>query len=99
MAERWPGLMNSVQAAEYLGVSVDTLQRERAAGRIKSVLLRGMVKYSREALDVFIRDLPEGTGTCVANEVRERKQQEERKGKRQSRRVHAESLRDEQPAA
>jgi excisionase family DNA binding protein len=98
MAERWPGLLNTVQAAEYLGVSADTVQRERAAGRIKSVLLRGMVKYSREALDEFIRDLPEGSGTCVANEVRERKRKED-KSKRQSRRVHAESLRDGQPAA
>jgi excisionase family DNA binding protein len=93
MAERWPGLLNTVQAAEYLGVSADTVQRERAAGRIKSVLLRGMVKYSREALDEFIRDLPEGTGTCVANEVRERKRKEERNRKRKSSRVA------EQPAA
>jgi excisionase family DNA binding protein len=93
MAERWPGLLNTVQAAEYLGVSADTVQRERAAGRIKSVLLRGMVKYSREALDDFIRDLPEGTGTCVANEVRERKRKEERNSKRKSSRVA------EQPAA
>lgn len=84
MSERWPGLLNTLQAAEYLGVSADTVQRERAAGRIKSVLLRGMVKYSREALDEFIRDLPEGTGTCIANEVRERKRKEERKSKRHS---------------
>jgi excisionase family DNA binding protein len=93
MAERWPGLLNTLQAAEYLGVSADTVQRERAAGRIKSVLLRGMVKYAREALDEFIRDLPEGTGTCVANEVRERKRKEERNSKRKSSRVA------EQPAA
>lgn len=79
MADRWPGLLNSDLAAEYLNVSVDTLQRERALGRIKSVLLRGMVKYSREALDEYIRDLPTGSGVCVANEVRERKRNEDKK--------------------
>ena len=87
MAERWPGLMSRAEAAEYLGVSIETVSREKANGKIKSVLLRGMVRYSREALDAYIRDLPEGSGTCPANEARDRKRQEQRNSKRQSRRA------------
>lgn len=86
MSERWPGLLTREGAAEYLNVSVETVSREKAAGRIKSVLIRGMVRYSRESLDAYIRDLPEGSGECAANEVRDRKRSEERNKQRQSRR-------------
>ncbi len=67
MSERWPGLMTRRDAAEYLSVSVETISREKANGNIKSVLLRGMVMYSREALDNYIQGLPEGNGLCPAN--------------------------------
>lgn len=90
--ERWPGLMKREEAAEYLGVSPETVSREKAAGKIKSVLLRGLVRYSREALDAYIRDLPEGDGACAANEARERKRLDERSKKREQRK-------DQQPAA
>jgi excisionase family DNA binding protein len=98
MAERWPGLMTRAEAAEYLGVSIETVSREKANGKIKSVLLRGMVKYSREALDAYIRELPYGDGACPPNAARERKRQAERNSKRESRRKKAEQP-TEQPAA
>ena len=91
--ERWPGLMKREEAAEYLGVSPETVSREKAAGRIKSVLLRGLVRYSREALDAYIRDLPEGDGACAANEARERKRLDERTKQRESK-----QRKEQQPA-
>lgn len=87
MAERWPGLLTRVEAAEYLGVSVETISREKAAGRIKSVRLRDSIKYRREDLDQYIRDLPEGNGECAANVARERKRNEERHAKRANKRA------------
>lgn len=60
--ERWPGLLSREEAANYLGISVETLSREKAAGRIKSKLLRGKYLYSREDLDRYIADLPYGDG-------------------------------------
>lgn len=87
MSERWPGLLTREEAAEYLGCSPSTVSREKAAGRIKSVLLRGAVKYSREALDAFIRDLPEGDGHCAANEARAARIEDERLAKREQSRA------------
>jgi excisionase family DNA binding protein len=98
MAERWPALMSRREAAEYLGTSVETISMEKANGKIKSVMLRGTPKYSREALDEYIRSLPEGSGKCAAAEARERKRQAERNQKRESRRKKAEQP-TEQPAA
>lgn len=87
MAERWPGLMTRREAAEYLGCSIETISREKAAGRIKSVRLRDAIKYRREDLDQYIRDLPEGNGECPANVARERKRNEERNSKRAAKRA------------
>lgn len=91
MAERWPGLLSRNEAAEYLGVSIETISREKAAGKIKSVWIRGMIKYRREDLDQYIRDLPEGDGEFKGARTVERKRSAERNSKRVSRR--------EQPAA
>ncbi len=67
MAERWPALLTREEAAEYLGVSVETVSREKAAGRIKSKVLRGKYLYSRDDLDRYISDLPYGVGEFNGN--------------------------------
>lgn len=62
MSDRWPALMSVKQAAEYLSTSEATVRRLKANGEIKSVRLRGDVKYRRYDLDKFIDKLPEGSG-------------------------------------
>ena len=94
MAERWPGLLDRSEAAEYLGVSTMTISREKACGRLRSVGIRGMIKYRREDLDQYIRDLPEADGECPANAVREAREIEAR-----NERVKKRRSRTEQPAA
>jgi excisionase family DNA binding protein len=86
MAERWPALLTRAEAAEYLGVSIETISREKAAGKIKSVWLRGAIKYRREDLDQYIRDLPEGSGEFKGAETLERRRSESRNSKRVSKR-------------
>jgi len=61
-SERWPGLLTRRQAAEYLGMSESTVSREKAAGLIKSRLVRGKVMYPRFELDQYIENLPIGDG-------------------------------------
>jgi excisionase family DNA binding protein len=72
MSERWPALLTTEDAAEYLGLSVKSLNRLRAAQRIKSVTVRdgSFIRFRRSDLDAFIEDLPYGNGTCAANEKR-----------------------------
>lgn len=72
MSERWPALMQTNQAAEYLGMSPSSLKRLKAANKIKSVLVNNgsLFAYRRSDLDAFIEELPYGNGTCAANEKR-----------------------------
>jgi excisionase family DNA binding protein len=72
MSERWPALMSTEDAAEYLGLSVKSLHRLRAAERIKTVTIRdgSFIRFRRTDLDAFIDELPYGNGTCAANEKR-----------------------------
>lgn len=72
MSERWPALLTAEDAAEYLGISVTSLKRLKAAERIRSVTIRdgSMLRYRRTDLDAFIDDLPVGNGVCAANERR-----------------------------
>jgi excisionase family DNA binding protein len=72
--ERWPALMSRDQAAEYLGISPSTLSREKAAGRIRSKVIRGMYMYSREDLDRFIDALPYGEGEFKGKRSTEQEQ-------------------------
>lgn len=72
MSERWPALMSTEDAAEYLGLSVKSLHRLRAAERIRTVTIRdgSLIRFRRSDLDAFIEDLPYGNGSCAANEKR-----------------------------
>lgn len=75
MSERWPGLLSREEAADYLGVSIETLSRMKAGGELRSVTLRGgsIIRYRRVDLDAFIDNLPFGDGDCPANAARESK--------------------------
>ena len=61
--ERWPALLSLQDAAEYLGVSTQTVGRLKAAGAIRSVVVKGtLIRYRRSDLDLYIERLPEGQG-------------------------------------
>jgi excisionase family DNA binding protein len=62
VSERWPALMSTSDAAEYLGLSESTLRRLRGGGELSSVRVRGVTRYRRIDLDRFIESLPEGVG-------------------------------------
>ena len=49
-------LLDRVQAASYLGISVDTLDRLASHGRLQRLVIPGtrLVRYDRKALDSFI---------------------------------------------
>lgn len=77
-AERWPALMSRSEAADYLGVSENTLARLKASEELRSVMLRSMVRFRRSDLDRFIDDLPYGDGDCPANDARIAREQARR---------------------
>jgi len=62
VSDRWPALLTSSDAAEYLSVSETTLARMRGGDQIKSVRVRGSVRYRRVDLDKLIEELPEEVG-------------------------------------
>lgn len=63
MNGRWPLLLTQADAAELLSVSVDTIQRLRQAGEIRTVLVRGTLpRYKLSELEKFAETLPRGTG-------------------------------------
>lgn len=72
MSERWPALMPSEMAAEYLGISCRSLKRLQGAGRLLPVAIRdgSFLRFRRTDLDNFIEELPYGSGICAANEKR-----------------------------
>ena len=47
--------MTREEAAEYLRMSVRTLEREAAAGNIKPLIVAQMPRYNLEILDEYIR--------------------------------------------
>lgn len=49
-------LLSRTEAAEYLGISTDTLDRMRATGKIAAFKVPGgrLVKFPRRALEAFI---------------------------------------------
>lgn len=49
-----PNIMREKEAAAYLGISDRTLQKLRAAGRIRAASFGRCVRYRRETLDKFI---------------------------------------------
>jgi excisionase family DNA binding protein len=51
---RLPRLMTERIAAQQLGCSVDTLRRERQAGKIKYTMIRGRVRYTETHLASYI---------------------------------------------
>lgn len=57
---RWSALMDKPDAAEYLSISVSTLDRLVAADAIKPVVLKSMIRFRRADLDDFIEHLPNG---------------------------------------
>jgi excisionase family DNA binding protein len=59
--------MDRTIAAEYLCISVGTVDRLIADGKLKSVLVRGMPRYKRCDLDDYIDSLPAGnTSEAIA---------------------------------
>lgn len=61
--ERWPSLLDTRQACEYLQVGVSTFQQLRAARKITSVrVTKSLIRYRRSDLDRFIESLEEGSG-------------------------------------
>lgn len=74
MPERWPALLSREEAAEYLGCSIETISRLRAAEQIRSVALKGsIIRYRRNDLDHLVDNLPFAEGECPANAARDRK--------------------------
>lgn len=68
MGEKWPYLLTTEQACEYLSIGVSTFKSLRAAGKIKSVKIGDggkLVRFRRSDLDRFIDELPEGKGEPV----------------------------------
>jgi excisionase family DNA binding protein len=55
-------LLTREEAAEYLRVSVRTLDAAATEDEIRPIRVRGRVLYHREALDAFIRSRVEGEG-------------------------------------
>jgi hypothetical protein len=51
---RLPRLMKEAVAAAQLGVSVDTLRRERKAAHIAYTMIRGRVRYTEEHLVRYV---------------------------------------------
>lgn len=65
---RWPRLLKRSQAAEYLGISIDTFDRICPVPPI-DLDMRGL-RFDREKLDAWIDALPDGDGkTVVADEA------------------------------
>lgn len=74
MSERWPALLTREEAAEYLGCSIETISRLKAAEQIRSVALKGsIIRYRRTDLDHLVDNLPFADGDCPANAHRDRK--------------------------
>ena len=48
-------LMTKAEAARFLGVSTRTLDRERAAGRIRHVRVRGQIRFRPEQVEQYVR--------------------------------------------
>lgn len=51
--------LSSQQAADYVGVSIRTLYREAARGRLTYRKLGGQTVWLRSELDRYLRSLPE----------------------------------------
>ena|SRR5690242_18777779 len=66
---RMPQLLTEFKAAEALGVSVDTLRRERKAGKIRSTMIRGRVRYTPDYLLDYIK--AGERGACTAGAISE----------------------------
>lgn len=54
---RWPALMQQVEAARYLGVSVEKVREYRHKGFLRPVRWGGQKLYRRADLDAFVMDL------------------------------------------
>ena len=71
--ERWipmdRGLVSARQAAQTLGVSVDTIRRLIEAGDLKAVRIRTRLLLPRAEIERVVRD---GTGGDQSPETRER---------------------------
>jgi len=48
--------LNVKQAADFLGVSEDTVDRERKAGRIKAYKIRRLVQYLESDLKAYLEE-------------------------------------------
>lgn len=71
MGERWPALMTTAEACEYLSIGETTLRQLRASRQLPSVTIKGgsLVRFRRSDLDLFIERLPEGIGRCEVASV------------------------------
>lgn len=66
---RWPALLTPEQAGEYLGLSKSSVDRLRAAGHLKTVVIKlpgsskPVVRYRLTDLDEYISGLKYGEGS------------------------------------
>ena len=61
--ERWPSLLTTAQACEYLQVGETTLKQLRASKKFASVrITKSLIRYRRSDLDRFVESLEEGLG-------------------------------------
>ena len=63
---RLPRLLTEAEAAQALGVSVDTLRRERKAGKIRHTVIRGRIRYTENHLLEYIEAGERGACTASA---------------------------------
>jgi excisionase family DNA binding protein len=63
---RLPRLLTEAEAAEALGVSYDTMLRERKGGRISYTMIGGRVRYTEAHLAEYVENR---TVRCRANQA------------------------------
>jgi excisionase family DNA binding protein len=63
---RLPRLLTEGEAADALGVSVDTVRRERKAGKIRHTVIGGRVRYTENHLVAYIEAGERGACTASA---------------------------------
>ena len=64
-------LLNTKEAAEFLGMGVSSVEQDRIYGRLKIPFTRigRSIRYRRSDLEAFVSSLPTFTSTSAADEA------------------------------